>query len=246
MTHFFQHKGVKYSGDSVVGCLFCDIVAGSAPKLWYKDSQVCHGCQWRKRVEHDRFVSSLNICLLQVAVFAPRSPAAQIHLLVVPLRHIKDAGSLTSDDVPLLRHMYDVATMQLTAHAPFYFGKDRMKALTAMPAYDYNRGVLEYVPSSTGKAPMHAAPLHLSHPPEALAPTAVASGSSSPGSPVPASPAAASPSSAAAATVAAPVTASESLNVTAECSSLLTRAGTFYGFHVGGFNSIDHLHLHAQ
>jgi hypothetical protein len=87
-------KGVSYAADgSVVDCLFCRIVNGTEPggaPLWYKDAQV--------------------------AVFVPRTPAAALHFLVVPLQHHKNGGSMTPGDIPLLRHMEAVARQMLRVH----------------------------------------------------------------------------------------------------------------------------------
>lgn len=79
-------KGVVYSkatGD-IVDCLFCRIVRGESPvnQLWYQD----------------------ELC----AVFIPRSPAARLHLLVVPLQHIQTIATLNEENRPLLEHMQKV------------------------------------------------------------------------------------------------------------------------------------------
>jgi hypothetical protein len=91
-------KGVTYApagaeGERVVGCLFCDLVneriPGGAP-LWYSDDDV--------------------------AVFVPRTPAAALHFLVVPKRHVKNLSVLTPDDLPLLAKMKAVARQCLSIH----------------------------------------------------------------------------------------------------------------------------------
>jgi histidine triad (HIT) family protein len=67
-------------------CLFCKIVAGEVP------SEVVH--------ETDTTVAFKDI-----------NPAAPLHVLVVPRRHIDDASTVTTDDGPVL------ADMVLTARA---------------------------------------------------------------------------------------------------------------------------------
>jgi diadenosine tetraphosphate (Ap4A) HIT family hydrolase len=83
-------KGVVYSkeNDQIIDCLFCRIVRGESTvnPLWYRDDQC--------------------------AVFIPRGPAARLHLLVVPLQHVKNAGTLTEEHRPLLEHMKKVMKMR--------------------------------------------------------------------------------------------------------------------------------------
>lgn len=76
---------VTYDKESgrVVRCLFCSIVAGtSSGHRLYMDDVCC--------------------------AFLPRGSDADIHVLVVPKRHIKNAGDLHPSDVPLVRHMQQV------------------------------------------------------------------------------------------------------------------------------------------
>jgi len=83
----FTHKGVTYDkrqGDDnsrldtekIVDCLFCRIIEkreeNGAP-LWYKDEKV--------------------------AAFVPRSPAARIHVLIVPLLHRKNLHEININNV---------------------------------------------------------------------------------------------------------------------------------------------------
>jgi hypothetical protein len=87
-------KGVAYAADgAVIDCLFCRIVQGREPggaPLWYNDGVV--------------------------AAFVPRTPAAALHFLIVPVRHVQNGASLTADDVPLLLHMHSVARQLLRVH----------------------------------------------------------------------------------------------------------------------------------
>ena len=108
-------KGVTYDHDGLIeDCLFCRIVEGresdGAP-LWYIDSRV--------------------------AAFVPRSPAARLHFLVVPLQHRTNVGDLAvravrksrqsapsaspssasiDESLDLLRHMGRVASFLLREH----------------------------------------------------------------------------------------------------------------------------------
>jgi galactose-1-phosphate uridylyltransferase len=80
------HKGVTYdkrrrddtshSESCIQDCLFCRIIENreeNGAPLWYKDDQV--------------------------AAFIPRSPAAQIHILVVPLLHRKNLHEINVENV---------------------------------------------------------------------------------------------------------------------------------------------------
>lgn len=88
------HKGVTYNEKKeVIDCLFCRITAGKEPNgapLWYKDQKV--------------------------AVFIPRTPAARLHFLIVPLKHLQNSSTLQSNDIPLLDHMTRVAKQMLYIH----------------------------------------------------------------------------------------------------------------------------------
>jgi hypothetical protein len=79
-------KGVVYlkTNNEIIDCLFCRIARGESPpnQLWYQDDRC--------------------------AVFIPRSPAARLHLLIVPLQHIQNISSLTEEHRPLLEHMKKV------------------------------------------------------------------------------------------------------------------------------------------
>jgi hypothetical protein len=153
-------------------------------------------------------VSVFYLCALtvQVAVFAPTKPVALVHLLVIPLHHIKNTDSLTVKDLPLLKHMYNVGVIQLNAHAPYYVNQRPMRALAMKPPYDYDQGQL----TCDGSAGVRGG-----------SPTIVA--------------AEGGPSS----------NHCDHQAATA-ISAVVSAVGYFLGFHVGGFNSIDHLHLHVQ
>jgi histidine triad (HIT) family protein len=75
-------------GDSgrVPGCLFCGIVAGEVP------ADIVHSTA-------------------TTVAFKDISPAAPLHVLVVPRRHITDAAHITETDGPVL------ADMMMAAHA---------------------------------------------------------------------------------------------------------------------------------
>ncbi len=65
-------------------CLFCKIIAGEIPsKMAYKDKEV--------------------------AVFADVNPAAPVHLLVVPVKHIASLATMTDTDAPLVGKMVAAA-----------------------------------------------------------------------------------------------------------------------------------------
>jgi histidine triad (HIT) family protein len=74
------------SRDRVADCLFCQIVAGELP------AEIVH-----------QTATTL--------AFTDISPAAPLHVLVVPRRHITDAAQVTSADGPVL------ADMVMAAHA---------------------------------------------------------------------------------------------------------------------------------
>lgn len=80
-------KGVVYSKvtGEILDCLFCRIVRGQSPEnhLWYQDDKC--------------------------AIFIPRTPAARLHLLVVPLQHIQTVATLNGEHRELLEHMQKVA-----------------------------------------------------------------------------------------------------------------------------------------
>lgn len=65
-------------------CVFCQIVADQAPaRIVYRDERV--------------------------VAFHDIHPAAPVHLLIVPIRHIASLNELKEEDVPLLAHMILVA-----------------------------------------------------------------------------------------------------------------------------------------
>ena len=64
-------------------CLFCKIVKGDIPAtVVYKDEQV--------------------------TAFRDINPAAPVHILVVPNRHISDLNGISEEDVPLMGHLLRV------------------------------------------------------------------------------------------------------------------------------------------
>ncbi len=65
-------------------CVFCQIIAGQVPaRLVYQDEQV--------------------------VAFHDIRPAAPVHILIVPRRHIDSLNALDENDAPLLAHMIFVA-----------------------------------------------------------------------------------------------------------------------------------------
>jgi histidine triad (HIT) family protein len=65
-------------------CIFCKIVSGEIPsKIVYRDADV--------------------------VVFPDIAPAAPVHLLVIPVKHITSLASMTTADVPLVGKMVAVA-----------------------------------------------------------------------------------------------------------------------------------------
>ena len=65
-------------------CVFCQIVAGKIPaRLLYQDDEVI--------------------------AFPDINPAAPIHLLIVPKRHIPSLAHLSEDETPLVGHMIKIA-----------------------------------------------------------------------------------------------------------------------------------------
>lgn len=198
-----SHKGVLYdrASGSVLDCLFCRIQGGSEGNaLWYRDADV--------------------------TVFVPRTPAAAIHLLVIPNAHVKNTSTIDASHVPLLERMGVVAMEQLRAHAPFFStGSPRLPPRSLAPPYPFSRG------SSIDK-------LLAWHATAAAAASVGVEGPSGLASPVPADaePAAAArlaeqlmPARMAPWEPAGPFDASRALLC----------------FHRAPGNSVDHLHLHA-
>ena len=79
-------------------CLFCGIVAGDVP------SEIVHSTE-------------------TTVAFRDITPAAPLHVLVVPRRHITDATHVESDDGPLLADMLMAA--RAVAEAAGVAGPDR-------------------------------------------------------------------------------------------------------------------------
>jgi histidine triad (HIT) family protein len=79
-------------------CLFCGIVAGDIP------SETLHSTE-------------------TTVAFKDTSPAAPLHVLVVPRRHITDASVITAEDGPVLADMLMAA--RAVAEAAGVAGPDR-------------------------------------------------------------------------------------------------------------------------
>ena len=79
-------------------CLFCGIVAGDVP------SEIVHSTE-------------------TTVAFKDTSPAAPLHVLVVPRRHIDDASQITAEDGPVLADMLMAA--RAVAEAAGVAGPDR-------------------------------------------------------------------------------------------------------------------------
>lgn len=72
-------------------CVFCQIASGQAQAaIVYQDERV--------------------------TVFKDRAPAAPVHLLIIPNRHITSMNSVTSDDSDLLGYMLLIARQQAIEH----------------------------------------------------------------------------------------------------------------------------------
>ena len=82
----------------MTGCLFCGIVAGDIP------SETLHSTE-------------------TTVAFKDTSPAAPLHVLVVPRRHITDASVITAEDGPVLADMLMAA--RAVAEAAGVAGPDR-------------------------------------------------------------------------------------------------------------------------
>ncbi len=65
-------------------CIFCRIAAGEIPS--------------DKLFEDDTLIA-----------FRDLAPQAPVHVLIVPKQHIESVNALTSDDLPLVGHIYEVA-----------------------------------------------------------------------------------------------------------------------------------------
>ena len=65
-------------------CTFCQIIAGKIPsEILYRDEEVI--------------------------AFRDINPAAPVHLLIIPKKHIPSVAHLSQADLPLVGHMVDVA-----------------------------------------------------------------------------------------------------------------------------------------
>ena len=196
MAKTYQRKGVTYDTDNgaVIDCLFCRIAdEKEVNQLWYKDDDV--------------------------AIFVPRTPAALIHLLVVPIHHIGTLNNVGPNQERLLRKMRDVALHQLAFH-----GSRTVRPLTERappPLYPYDRGRLGCVdPFSGVSAPYSSASDAMAG--AASRPSLSSAYLSSSSSSVPAA-----------------HDSELSLNQTFDLSRI------HLAFHRPPWNSIDHLHLHA-
>lgn len=65
-------------------CLFCKIVAGTIPS---------------KKVYEDE----------QILAFHDITPAAPVHVLLIPKKHIDSMNEVTQEDLPVIGHMHGVA-----------------------------------------------------------------------------------------------------------------------------------------
>jgi histidine triad (HIT) family protein len=75
--------GVKISGADEQ-CIFCKIVAGRAKaKMVYQDEQV--------------------------TAFEDIHPISRVHLLIVPNRHLASVNEVSTEDEPLMGHLFSVA-----------------------------------------------------------------------------------------------------------------------------------------
>lgn len=201
------HKGVRYGADGAVAdCLFCRIAGGAERNpLWYQDDLV--------------------------SVFVPREPAAVLHLLVIPNRHVPTLAHLaTDDDVALLHHMGRVAREQLAAHHRHFDLHTRRLTRMALP------------------------PSHYAFPRGSVA-TSTPGGSESVTSPATATDASAGAGAGAGAEAGGGTESTPSLTPPPTPSSpppappapppLADDANVLLAFHKPPYNSIDHLHLHA-
>lgn len=84
--------------DADVSCLFCGIVTGSVP------AEIVH------RTEH-------------TVAFRDINPQAEVHVLVVPRRHITNAATVTADDGDVLAALFTAA--RAVAEAAGIGGPDR-------------------------------------------------------------------------------------------------------------------------
>jgi histidine triad (HIT) family protein len=72
------------ANDFDANCLFCKIIAGEIPsKMVYKDKEV--------------------------AAFADINPAAPVHMMVVPVKHIVSLATMAEKDTPIVGKMTAVA-----------------------------------------------------------------------------------------------------------------------------------------
>ncbi|PKY41725.1 HIT-like protein [Rhizophagus irregularis] len=71
--------------DTTQDCVFCDL---TDKKIVYEDERI--------------------------VAFHDISPAAKLHLLIIPRNHIDNVDSLTPNDAPLLKHMIDTGNQLLS------------------------------------------------------------------------------------------------------------------------------------
>jgi histidine triad (HIT) family protein len=81
-----RQKGQNMSPEQTnPDCIFCKIIAGEIPsRITYRDDEI--------------------------VVFADINPAAPVHLLVVPVKHITSLEAVTDADAPLLANMIAAAS----------------------------------------------------------------------------------------------------------------------------------------
>jgi histidine triad (HIT) family protein len=73
------------------GCVFCDIAAGGS------DTEILHATE-------------------NLVVFRDIHPAAPVHLLIVPRRHIRSVNDLEAADAPILGEMF-LAAREMAARS---------------------------------------------------------------------------------------------------------------------------------
>ena len=79
-----NQKGEVESGGELMDCIFCKIAAGEIPSdILYQDKEV--------------------------VAFRDINPAAPVHVLIIPKKHIPTVAELSQADSPLVGHMIDVA-----------------------------------------------------------------------------------------------------------------------------------------
>jgi histidine triad (HIT) family protein len=90
----------RYHDNEMTPCIFCKIIEGEAPgTILYRDEQV--------------------------TAFRDAHPAAPVHILIVPNRHIGSINELAPEDEPLIGRLFSVAK-QLAGEAGIQEGGYRL------------------------------------------------------------------------------------------------------------------------